>query len=155
MTTTDQAHIPQALALMLPSGRAAHLAARVLAHAELIELALTDFAEAKGVTSTAEGSEASNVACLVQDFRHVLAEETASLKDHPACAPLTGTSSRSIVHTIADSISTMPEPGPGDGGWRHAARRQVERTGDHYAQVWVKDATYWEYTGRTVTEEGR
>lgn len=152
MTTHTENTIPQALVRMFPHGRAAQLAARVLAHADIIELALADYAEAHGHGSL-DRTEASDAACVVQDFRHVLAQETADPKDSPARAPLTGTSGRSIVHTIAESILTMPEPKPGDGGWRQAAHNQIWRTGTRYTQMWEKDATYWAYTAAPQGEE--
>lgn len=149
----EQTPIPQALVRMLPHGRAAHLAARVLAEAEAIEAALDLAIRAKGYGTPLGYVDAARVAELVQDFRHVLAQETSSMKDSPACAPLTGTSARSVIHTIADSILTMPEPKPEDGGWRQAAHDQVWRTGTRYTQTWKADAAYWAYTRDTPTGE--
>ena len=145
--------LPLALVRMFPHGRAAHLAAQVLDHAGVIELALAEYAESRGHGSL-DRNEASHAAGIVQGFRHALAQETAVRNDAPPCAPLTGTSGRSIVHTIADAISAMPEPGEEDGGWRYAARKQVEKTGLYYVQTWKRDATYYAYTAAAQDGKG-
>lgn len=147
-----QTPLPQALVRMFPGGRSAHLTAQILARIDTIDNALNTLLYTKGHGGM-NGSELHYMAGLVKDFRHVLAQETADRNATPPCAPLTGTSGRSIVHTIADAISTMPEPKPEDGGWRHAARKQVERTGSYYVQTWERDATYWAYTGQSPAEE--
>lgn len=145
---TEQQSIPQALVHMLPHGEPARLAAQILAHAPVIELALADYAESERHGS-AERDEASNAANLMLDFRHSLAREAAALTVTPASAPLTGTSARSIVHAIANAVLTMPTPA--DGLWRQAAHAQVWRTGNHYTQMWKADATYWAYDRKTPT----
>lgn len=144
--------IPLALVRMLPHGRSAHLAAQVLAQMETVSNALGTLLHTKGHGGM-DPAELSYTAGLVQDFRHVLAKETADIKASPATAPLTGTTSRSIVSAIADSVLTMPEPKPEDGGWRQAAHNQVWRTGTRYAQTWLTDATYWAYSRQKPEEE--
>jgi hypothetical protein len=137
MTTTDETPIPQALAMMLPHGKAAILASQVLARADEIADALD------------HSPGASELSILLREFHTELYKSATEMVQSPATAPLTGTSARSIVHTIAESILTMPEPTPADGGWRQAVHDQIWRTGSRYTQIWKKDATYWQRTGQT------
>jgi hypothetical protein len=136
----EKTALSQALVRMLPHAEAARLAGRILMNADIIELALADYAEAHPHGST-DRDEASDMALLVQQFRRVLADEVSRLQESPAAAPVTGTSARSIVHTLAEAVLTMPEP---EGSWRQAAHDQIWKVGARYQQVWP-DATYWKY----------
>jgi hypothetical protein len=146
----DPVPVPQALVRMLPYGKTAELAAKVLAEADTLMAALGTVAHTEDCGGM-DRTEVIRVLGIVSSFRHLLAETAAQTADHPAHAPLTGTSGRSLVHTLADSISTMAEPK--DGNWREAARKQVERTGSRYVQVWKADATFWNYTQPAPQEQ--
>lgn len=137
-----QPPLPHALVRMFPDGRGAYLAAQILSHADVIERALDDYTKAQEHGSPGQ-DEASHTAALVHDFRYILAQETAARQANRTSAPLTGTSARSIVQTIAHAILTMPEPK--NGGWREAAHAQIWRTGTRYAQMWKEDARYFMY----------
>lgn len=148
--TTHHDEVPLALARMFPHGRAAIAAARLLAHHDIIEDALDTAVHLEGHGGL-DHSGLAQAQAAVEEFRAALAEESAAAETHAGCAPLTGTPGHNIVHALAETVLTMPEPKPGDGGWRQAAYKQIEKTGSNYVQVWKDSATYYAYTRQGET----
>lgn len=145
MTDHDY-EVPLALARMIPHGETAHLAARILAQADLIGDALYTLSHDPEPGAGLDMNAVAELSDLAREFHKRLEAESAQMEEQPYHSPLTGTSARSIVHTIADSILTMPEPKPKDGGWRQAAYRQIFNTGSRYERIWKDSATYFTYT---------